>query len=295
MYLAYMIIAVLLIITLSLIVKIILMRQSADEIRTGISKRMQTDTNTLLSISSHDRKMRKLAADINQELRLLRRERRRLQGGNQELLSSVTNLSHDLRTPLTAICGYLDLLEQEEKSQDATRYLAYIDGRIQALKQLTEELFRYSLILSAEKSLSLEFLPINNILEESLASFYAVLTEKGIIPQIQLTEKPILRLVNKSALIRVFGNVLSNALKYSDGDLTITLDDTGEITFSNTTHSLTKIQVGKLFDRFFSVEEATDSTGLGLSISSALVDQMHGSIFAQLDEGRLTIRISFPK
>jgi signal transduction histidine kinase len=268
------------------------MRRSADEIRTGISDRMQTDTNTLLSISSQDHKMRHLATDINQELRLLRRERRRLQGGNQELLNSVTNLSHDLRTPLTAICGYLDLLEQEEKSKDVARYLAFIDGRVQALKQLTEELFRYSLILSAEKPLPLEPMPINGILEESLASFYAVLTAKGIIPQINLTEKPITRLLNKAALMRVFGNILNNALKYSDGDLTVTLDDSGEITFSNTASCLTKIQVGKLFDRFFSVEEAKESTGLGLSISTALVDQMHGAIFAQLDEGRLTIRIT---
>jgi signal transduction histidine kinase len=290
-----MIIAFLVVVVIYLSFKIILMRRSADEIRTGISKRMQTDTNTLLSISSHDRKMRQLAADINQELRLLRRERRRLQGGNQDLLNSVTNLSHDLRTPLTAICGYLDLLEQEEKSPDAARYLTYIGGRIQALKQLTEELFRYSLILSAEKPLSLEPLPINGILEESLASFYAVLSERGITPRITFTEKPILRLVNKAALMRVFGNVLSNALKYSDGDLNVTLDDTGEITFFNTAHLLTEIQVGKLFDRFFSVEEAADSTGLGLAISSALVEQMHGTITARLEAGRLIIRIVFPQ
>jgi signal transduction histidine kinase len=295
MFIAYIVIALFLLLNLYLTTKIILMRRSADEIRRGISMRIQTDTNTLLSISSHDCKMKQLAADINQELRLLRRERRRLQGGNQELLDAVTNLSHDLRTPLTAICGYLDLLEQEEKSIDAARYLTFIDGRVQALTQLTEELFRYSLTQSNVASLSLEPMPINGILEESLASFYATLTANGITPHITITETPIIRFLNKAALMRVFGNILNNALKYSDGDLTVTLDDTGELTFSNTANRLTKIQVGKLFDRFFSVEEAADSTGLGLAISTALVEQMQGTITASLEAGRLIIHITFPK
>lgn len=95
-------------------VKVYLLRRSAREIAAGLSARISTDTNTLIGISSRDRAMRALAESVNTELRALRRERRRLQQGDRELREAVTNISHDLRTPLTAICGYLELLEREE-------------------------------------------------------------------------------------------------------------------------------------------------------------------------------------
>lgn len=102
--------------------------------------------------------------------------------GDRELKEAVTNISHDLRTPLTAICGYLDLLEREDKSEAATRYLSLIENRVQALKQLTEELFRYSVILSTANDMNLEAVNINGVLEESVAAFYVALTERGITP-----------------------------------------------------------------------------------------------------------------
>ena len=128
---------------LLLLVKIHLLRRSAKEIRREFSLRLEQDTNTLLSISSRDSAMVRLAAEINAQLRLLRRERRRFQQGDRELKDAVTAVSHDLRTPLTAICGYLDLLEREEKSGAAERYLGLIRNRAEHIKDLTEELFRY--------------------------------------------------------------------------------------------------------------------------------------------------------
>ena len=134
-------IGLLLIIVLMLWLKIVLMRKSAREISTAFANRLATETNTLIDISSHDRDMRSLAADINTQLRELRRERLRYQQGNAEIMDSVTNISHDLRTPLTAVCGYLDLLRQTDQPADAMRYLDIMEERIDALKQLTEELF----------------------------------------------------------------------------------------------------------------------------------------------------------
>lgn len=98
----------------------------------------------------------------------------------------------------------------------------------------------------------------------------------------------------KASLSRVFGNVLSNVLKYNDGDLNISLHSDGVIEFTNTAANLSEVQVGKLFDRFFSVESARNSIGLGLAIAKTLVEQMNGRISAQYNDGRLTIRIFFP-
>ena len=110
-------IGILIIIILVLAVKILLLQKSADEIAEEFADRLTTDTNTLIGISSRDRHMRKLAKEINKELNKLKKDRHRFQQGDLELKDAVTNISHDLRTPLTAICGYLDLLEKKKTLQ----------------------------------------------------------------------------------------------------------------------------------------------------------------------------------
>lgn len=286
---------ILLVILFLLLWKIYLLRKSAREIREAFAERLVTDTNTLIGISGRDRYMRDLANDINVQLRVLRRERQRYQQGDAELKNAVTNISHDLRTPLTAICGYLELLEREEKSPEVSRYLDIIQDRAEALKLLTEELFRYSIVLSAEEKPELEPVTVNSILEESVAAAYALLRERQIEPDIRIAEEPVVRCLNASALRRVFSNLLNNAVKYSDGDLEITLSKEGEIVFCNHASGLDQVQVGRLFDRFYTVEAARSSTGLGLSIARTLVEQMGGAITAEYTAGKLCIRILFLK
>lgn len=277
-----------------LVLKILLLHKSMDEICVEFNERLSVDTNTLISTTSSDAHTKRLASEINTQLRLLRSQRRRYLTGDQELKEAVTNISHDLRTPLTAICGYLDLLENEEKNEAVTRYLSFITNRTDALKQLTEELFSYSLILSARDNMKFEMINVNAVLEESIAAFYPALLERGITPDIQMPQQQIKRQLDKAALSRVFSNILNNALKYSDGDLDVQLRDNGDIIFINTAADLDKVQVGKLFSRFFTVEAARNSTGLGLSISKTLVEQMKGNITAQYLNKKLSICIRFP-
>ena len=277
-----------------LVLKIYLLRKSVREIEDGFVERLTTDTNTLIDISSHDKAVKDLANTINGQLRQLREERHRFCQGDRELKDAVTNISHDLRTPLTAICGYLDLLEQEEKSEAAERYTEIIRNRTELLKQLTEELFRYSIVLADENDRAREPVVLNHVLEESIATFYTSFRERGIQPDIRLPKQPVVRMLDPVTLPRVFSNLLHNAMKYSDGDLQITLTQDGEITFINQASSLNEVQVGRLFDRFYTVETARKSTGLGLAIARRLVGQMGGSISAEYKDGKLCIRILFP-
>lgn len=276
-----------------LLIKIHLLQKSAKEIEVSFSEKLITDSNTLIDISSSDKYMRHLAAEINIQLRQLQAERRKFQKGDLELKNAITNISHDLRTPLTAIYGYLDLLEQEEKSETVNRYIAVIRNRTEMLKQLTEELFRYSVILASEEDLNLESVVINNVLEESISSFYTILKEKKIFPKITIPQKKVIRNLDRSALSRILTNLLNNAVKYSDGDLEITLSENGAIYFMNHASNLTEIEVGKLFDRFYTVNNARNSTGLGLSISKALAEKMNGTISAKYNHEVLTICIVF--
>lgn len=289
------VIGILLLVLAVLLIKIILLKKSAKEIEEAFTDRLITDTNTLIDISSHDRHMRRLASSINMQLRLLREKRHRFIQGDAELKRAITNISHDLRTPLTAICGYLDLLEQEEVSDTVRRYIEIIQNRTGILKQLTEELFRYSVLLTADENIQRESVVINSILEESIAAFYAAFQERGITPDIRLCEEKVPRFLDRAALSRVFANLITNALKYSNGDLKITLSETGEILFSNRASGLNEVQVGKLFDRFYTVEAARNSTGLGLTITKTLVEQMGGAVTAAYDNGRLVICIYFPE
>lgn len=271
--------------------KIYLMKKSAREISEAFAEKLQTDTNTLIDISSHDKEMRALADDINKQLKILRKEHIRFRQGDTELKNAVTNISHDLRTPLTAICGYLDILKREEKSHEVERCLNIISDRTELMKQLTEELFRYSVILSTDSSEEKEEVFVNQVLEESITGFYAALTERGIVPQIDITEQKIIKTLNKASLSRVFANLLNNAVKYSNGDLEITLSDSGVITFANSANGLDSVQAEQLFDRFYTVEAARNSTGLGLAIAKTLVERMGGSISAEYTENRLIITI----
>lgn len=279
---------------IALLVKIYILRKAAREMANAFADRLITDTNTLIDISCNDRYMRKLANAINKELRKLRTERHRFQQGDLELKNAVTNISHDLRTPLTAICGYLELLEQEEKSKAVNQYIGIIKDRVDILTQLSEELFKYSVIISTKDNITKEQIIINTVLEESIAAFYTVLTERNIVPEIQVSETKVVRMLDRSALSRVFSNLISNVIKYSDGDLKIVLSENGEIAFSNMASGLDEIQVGRLFDRFYTVEAARKSTGLGLTISKTLVEQMKGTISATYENNRLSIHIFFP-
>lgn len=292
MYLPMVLCILLTIAVILLLIKIYLMKISAREIAEKLSEKLSADTNTLIDISSGDRDMRAIAEKLNVQLKKLREERRRFRHGDTELKEAVTNISHDLRTPLTAVFGYLDLLEREEKSDTVQQYLGQIRGRTEAMKTLTEELFRYSIVASSQP-LKYEKLCVNSVLEESLAEFYGAIVQKGITPEIEITETRVKRILDKTALKRIFGNIISNAVKYSGGDLFVTLAEDGTATFSNIAERLDSVAVGKLFDRFYTVETAGNSTGLGLSIAKLLAEQMGGTITAEYVGNRVVITLKF--
>lgn len=275
-----------------LLIKIYLMKKSAREIKEKIAERMSADTNTLIDISSSDRDIRALAESLNVQLQQLRQEKLRYQQGDTELKEAVTNISHDLRTPLTAISGYLDLLEKEKTSDTVRKYITQIVNRTDAMKQLTEELFRYSIVASV-REMNMEPICLNSILEESIASYYGAIVQHGIIPNVEISNARVERTLDKYALMRIFGNIISNTLKYSDGDLSVKLTENGMITFSNTAKNLNAVTVGRLFDRFYTVETAKNSTGLGLSIAKLFTEQMGGTIKAEYANESLVITIYF--
>ena len=286
--------AVLAAVVLALGVKVWLLLRGAKALRLGLSQKLREDTNTLLSLPCRDKELRRLASSLNEELRLLRKERLRYQQGDRELKEAVVNVSHDLRTPLTALSGYVELLKGEALSPAGQRYLAQIEDRAQAMQAMTEELFRYSLA-AEETALTLEPVDLRAAVEEALLSFYGAFQQKGVVPQLSLPQGPVTRQLDKAALSRVLGNILTNALKYSPGELAVALSPAGVLTFSNPAPGLDPVSAGRLFHRFYTVESSAQSTGLGLSIARELTQRLGGTISARWESGRLQVELTFPE
>ena len=291
--LPWILVALLGVLLLILAGKVYTLHKSARQLREGMAQQLERETNTLLSVSSGDREMRALADALNGQLAQLRAERQRYQHGDLELKEAITNISHDLRTPLTAIVGYLALLEGEEKSETVERYLSQISNRTQVLHQLSEELFAYAL-LTAPQPLHPQRVDLRGLVEEALLSYCGAMEQRGMEPTIQLPAGRVERNLDPTAAGRVLSNIISNALKYSAGDFAVTMTPDGVITFANSAPDLNPVLVQRLFDRFFTVETARHSTGLGLSIAKLLTQQMEGTLEAKYQEGQLVITLSFP-
>ena len=277
-----------------LAVRLLLLRHDLRQLGQDTQRLLSENTNQPLTTQSGDSALRSLTVRLNGALRELRRRQIRYETGDRELKTAVTNISHDLRTPLTAITGYLELMHSQPQSAETAKHLAVIAERTEQMRTLTEELFRYSLILSEEDSTPPAPVSINAILEESIAAYYAALTQRGITPEITMPEQPVICICSKTALSRIFSNLLNNALKYSDGDLTVTLTEEGSVSFANHAGSIRQTDLEHLFDRFYTVENAQHSTGLGLAIARAAARQMNGGLTAECSDGILRILLTLP-
>lgn len=280
------------VIIILLSIKIYLLKRSAREISDSFADKLHTDTNTPIGISSRDKDMIYLADSINTQLKVLRREHHKYTVGDRELKTAIINISHDIRTPLTAISGYLDIMKEMDKSEEIEKYLDILEERSAVMKQLTEEMFSYSVALSDGVNKDKTEFSVNQLLEDTIIGYYGAISEKGIEPVIEISSNKQLRTLNRSSLGRVFSNLINNAIRYSDGDLSIKMNDEGTIFFSNSASSLTTVQVEKLFDRFYTVESSRNSTGLGLAIARTLLEQMNGTIKAEFDNGILTFVVN---
>lgn len=161
------------------------------------------------------------------------------------------------------------------------------------LISLTDQLLSFSKSLDILNETKKENICINEILEDVISCYYVLLKEKGIIPKISICTNKVIKKFDKMMLIRIFENILSNAVKYSDGDLSIILEEGGKITFSNSASKLDMITVEKIFDRYYTVENAKQSSGVGLSIARQLAELNHCTMNAKYENHRLFINLYF--
>jgi len=212
-----------------------------------------------------------------------------------ELKQAVSNMSHDLRTPLTSILGYIQMAESDDVSDDEKKeYLSVAKKRAKRLETLLNGFFELSVIESIDYQLQSERLNIKKMTLDTLMGFYDRFNEKQIEPHINLPDHDIFITSDESAVTRVIENLISNTITYSGGSVSINLeerDSTAAITFSNDAPGLTEEDVERFFDRFYMADQTRSgkSTGLGLSIVKNLMAKMNGDITAELKNNQLSI------
>lgn len=282
------IIFILILIIFFLLYKIILINYKMKDIIKQL-KQKKFETNNLITTNTKNKYINDFIINLNKELTIIHNKEIEYSNNNQELYKMVTNISHDLRTPLTVVIGYIDLL----KKNNNPKYLDIIDNKLEEITNLTEQLLDYSKWFDTKETINKENICLNDVLEETIISFYNMISKNNIELKINISNKKIYINNNKIILTRIFENIIYNAIKYSDHNLEIELKENGTIYFKNKTSQIDKISINKIFDRYFTVENAKKSNGVGLSIAKELVELSNGIIEAYFLNKYLVIKIIF--
>ena len=292
MIVLYSVIVVLSILVITLVLRVVATNIEIRNIIRDLEDITEKDTNILLTTSSGDKSIKSLVDSLNKELKKLLSIKREYSKGVFDVKKSAENIAHDIRTPLTVIKGYVDLLEEEDLSEEGKKCLEIIKGRTRYMKEMTDELF-LSLSMKSRGVLSLSDIDAKSVLEEALVSFYNEFKKKGMTPSIITPNDKVILKADSKALYRVYSNIISNALKYGEGEFNVQMDEKGNITFSNYAPNMDSVEANKLLDRYYTISDAKASSGIGLSISNEILQEMGGELKVRLDNKRLYISIIY--
>lgn len=277
---------------------IICYRRQIKKICRQLSYINENETNMIISSELKMSELVELSDKINALLKLHRETINDYLNKDTVLKETITNLSHDIRTPLTSLDGYFQLLEDTEDDAEKQRYKEIISGRIENLKSLLEEIFLYTKLQNSDYVLECSKVQINGIIEKTVLSFYDDFTLRGITPKINLEQKPMTVITNEGALIRILQNVIKNALLYGENQVEIkseALDKTFRITLANKMSHKNIADSSRVFTRFYKADKSRQegSTGLGLSIAKELAEKTNARIESKTDNMVFTITIEY--
>ncbi|MBW9148787.1 HAMP domain-containing histidine kinase [Clostridium sp. CM028] len=218
-----------------------------------------------------------------------------------DLKQNIANMSHDLRTPLTSIKGYIQFLKLDNISdEERVEYLNIAEQRTKSLESLLNDFYELSLVESQDFELNFEKINITNILQEILLGKYSDFTSRNLKPNIQIPNQNIYIIAEKKSLERIIENLLSNAIKYARDNVSIYLETNSNVVLlkiTNTVINLSLEDVEKIFDRFYMADKTRSEkgTGLGLSIVKTLVEKMNAIITADIINDVLCICCEFKR
>ena len=285
-------------------VKYILIKREVRQIKKNLERILATQTNAHLQTSTFDPDMVALAQSMNVLLEKTRKDYLKMLQTETDLKRAITNISHDLRTPLTSAKGYLQMIEEGQLDEESkARYSEIVKGRLDALTELLNSLFAFSRAL--EGDLTVEKVDVSHVLRETLLVNYLELEERGFTVESQIPETPLIHYCDGEALERIIQNLIKNAYIHGKNNLSVKLmEENPEFDKSNKSKSVMieianevehpeEIDTHAIFQRFYTADAARTHkrTGLGLAIVKELVEKMGGCVAAELKGKILVVRV----
>lgn len=267
----------------------------------SISKQIEESKGEYINVHTNaiNNEVEKLVQDIN----YLYDNSQKIQANNKkiedELRKSISNISHDLRTPLTSIRGYIQLIKDDSVTEkEKAEYIKIVEKRAEHLQNLITSFYDLSRLNNSEFKFNLKKINLKTILCDSIAMYYNDFVEKHIEPTIEIDEKIDDIISDEGAVERIFSNLIGNMLKYADKNIKISLfQEKNYIVskFENLAPNVKEEDIDKLFDRFYTTDKSRSdkNTGLGLAITKALIEKLGHKIDAKLVNGSLIIEIKW--
>ena len=294
------IIAILLIIVIVLFTSLLFLEKQVEAITKQLKDSSKNKTSKKIIIGLLSGRIERLAQAINETID----EKRECQSSmiklESDLRQTVANMSHDLRTPLTSIIGYIQLCKLDSiKCEERNEYLNIAYERSKALEGLLNDFYELSLIDSLDFQIKLEKVNISKLLKEILLEKYAEFNDRALEPEIKIADENLFIAGDTKALGRVFENLLGNSIKYAKSGISIYLKEEEDMILFQVSNAaeLTSDEAEKIFDRFYMADKTRSGkgTGLGLSIAKGLVEKMKGNITADVGKGKLNIYCRFQR
>ena len=263
------------------------LQKDMEEIRQDLSQ------NQILRLPTPNRHLRELLCSLNAVLEDIRRERQSYEKREKSFRKQIENISHDLRTPLTVILGYLKLFQSSRRENleadgDLADTIRTLEQKAETMKNLVAQFYDYSRLTASDYVLTPEKTDAARLLRESLMGSYALLEQASIHVEAELPEHPIWVLADPTALERIFQNLFQNAARYTRKDFRLSVRENDDATisflFTNDTEKLTAEDIPHLFDRFYMQDSSRNQggTGLGLTVARALAEEMGGTLTATM-------------
>lgn len=256
------------------------------------------DTNKFITLKTGFKDIFTLSEELNQLIDIYNKSTSQNVINDKELKETITNISHDIRTPLTSLSGYFQLLIDSDSEEERERYIRIIETRINSLRNLLEDMFVYMKVQNQNYEVQKEKYFINKILRDQLFSYYDDFNNKKIEPEINISDDHLFLYSYPIALDRIINNLISNSLIYGKDYIGISLYESCgyiHIVFENDFENEMDIEIEHVFNRFYKNDKSRtlNSSGLGLTIVKELVESMGGQISAEIKEEIFSVKIKF--
>lgn len=245
----------------------------------------QFEHNQRLKLAVPHAQLTALIRSCNALIQSTQQERQNYVHRENDFKKQIENMSHDLRTPLTVILGYLKIMKKEQKSAEVSENILIIERKAEVMHHLVSQFYDYSRFVAGNYEMNLTQTDVGALLRETLLGNYEIFAEKNLKVDIDIPSRPLLLIADEMMLQRIFLNLLQNASRYADSFLRIIVQEKkGQISlrFENDTADLTESEVVNIFKRFYMKNETrnTEQTGLGLTIAESLTELMGGTLTA---------------